>query len=191
MKPTPKSWEGGESGDPGHQVELSTAKPYFSGGWVIGQSHISDSGPPEKPTPAKDWNPVPCWYVSRKASYINMAGAKSQEVPGMIGALLSGIIWAVDDGAAPSFGREAQSIGWAVVYAVVGGIVGIALVLGATFFLPHLINRLTPDIDEEKEIARGNRAVAEYFGRVVAASILGVSIVVAAAILGGIIAALL
>jgi uncharacterized membrane protein YdcZ (DUF606 family) len=79
----------------------------------------------------------------------------------------------------------------AVLYVFVGGLVGVALVIAASAFLPRLINRLTPNIDEEKEIARGNRAVAEYFGRVAAATILGVSIVVAAAVLGGIIAALL
>jgi hypothetical protein len=53
-----------------------------------------------------------------------------------------------------------------------------------------VIDRLTPDIDEQKEIVRGNSAVAEYFGRLVSAAILGVSIVVAAAVLGGIMAAL-
>lgn len=84
-----------------------------------------------------------------------------------------------------------QNIGWAVVYSVVGGLVGIVLVLLASLFLPALINRMTPHIDEEKEIARGNVAVAEYFGRVVGASILGVSLVVAAAVFAGIIAALL
>ena len=109
----------------------------------------------------------------------------------MLGAFLANIILAVDESGAPSLSREAQNIGWAVTYAIIGGVIGIILVLGASFFLPHLINRLTPDIDEEKEIARGNLAVAQYFGRVVSASILGVSIVVAAAILGGIIAALL
>jgi hypothetical protein len=132
-------------------------------------------------------------YAEINRGAYNQNGSTGEILGGrrMIGAFLAGIVWAVDDNIAPSFGREAQSIGWAVVYAVVGGIVGIALVLGATFILPHLINRLTPDIDEEKEIARGNLAVAQYFGRVVAASILGISIVVAAAILGGIIAALL
>ena len=109
----------------------------------------------------------------------------------MLAVFLAGVLMAIDDNVSSSFGREAQNIGWAVLYAAIGGIIGIALVLGASFFLPHLINRLTPDIDEEKEIARGNLAVAQYFGRVVSASILGVSIVVAAAILGGIIAALL
>ncbi len=81
-------------------------------------------------------------------------------------------------------------IAWAVVYAVIGGVVGGIMVLLASVLLPRLIDRLTPHIDEEKEIIRGNQAVAEYFGRVVAASILGVSIVVAAAILGALIAAL-
>ena len=55
---------------------------------------------------------------------------------------------------------------------------------------PKLIERLTPDLDEAKEIARGNQAVADYYGRVVGAAILGVSLVVAAAVLGGTLAAL-
>ena len=82
------------------------------------------------------------------------------------------------------------NVAWAVVISVVGGLVGIVLVLAGSLVLPRLIDRLTPDIDEAKEIARGNAAVAEYFGRVVAASIVGMSIVVAAAVLGGILAAL-
>jgi hypothetical protein len=56
--------------------------------------------------------------------------------------------------------------------------------------VPRLIDRFTPNIDEQKEIIRGNSAVAEYYGRLVSAAILGVSIVVAAAVLGGVIAAL-
>lgn len=82
------------------------------------------------------------------------------------------------------------NMAWAVVFSVIGGLVGVVLVLAGSLLLPRLIDRLTPDIDEAKEIARGNAAVAEYFGRVVAASILGMSIVVAAAVLGGILAAL-
>ena len=82
------------------------------------------------------------------------------------------------------------NIGWAMVFSIVGGLVGMALVIASTLILPGLIDRMTPNIDEQKEIARGNTAVAEYFGRVVAAAILGVSIVAAAAVLGGIIAAL-
>lgn len=81
-------------------------------------------------------------------------------------------------------------VGWAVAFAVIGAVVGIVLVLASTLVLPRLIDRMTPDLDEEKEIARGNQAVAEYFGRIVSAAILGVSIVVAAAVLAGILAGL-
>jgi hypothetical protein len=84
----------------------------------------------------------------------------------------------------------AINIGWAVVFTMIGGISGIALVLVASAFVPRLIDRLTPNLDEGKEIARGNVAVAQYFGRVAGAAIIGVSIVIAAAVLGGIIAAL-
>ena len=81
-------------------------------------------------------------------------------------------------------------LGWAMVYVLIGGIAGVALVLLSASFLPRLIDRLTPHIDEGKEIARGNQAVAIYFGLVVGACILGVSLVIAAAVLGGVIAAL-
>jgi hypothetical protein len=83
-----------------------------------------------------------------------------------------------------------EGLGWAVVFVVVGGILGFFLVLLASMLLPKIIDRLTPNLDEEKEIARGNVAVGQYFGRVVAAGIIGMSIIVAAAILGGLIAAL-
>lgn len=81
-------------------------------------------------------------------------------------------------------------IGWAVVFSMVGGIMGILLILAATMFIPRILNRMTPNLNEDKEIARGNRAVAEYFGRVVGSTIIAIGIVIAAAILGGIIAAL-
>ena len=83
-----------------------------------------------------------------------------------------------------------RNIGWSIVFSVVGGLIGMVLVIVASFIVPRVIDRLTPNIDEQKEIARGNSAVAEYFGRLVSAAILGVSIVVAAAVLGGIMAAL-
>jgi hypothetical protein len=84
----------------------------------------------------------------------------------------------------------AMNIGWAVIFSIIGGIVGIGLVLLASVGLPRVIERMTPSLDEGKEIARGNVAVAQYFGRVVGASIIGISIVVAAAVLGGILAGL-
>jgi len=83
-----------------------------------------------------------------------------------------------------------QNVGWAVAFSIIGGAVGLVLVLAASVVLPRVIERFTPNIDEEKEIVRGNVAVAEYFGRVVAASILGISIVIAAAVVAGIIAGL-
>jgi uncharacterized membrane protein YjfL (UPF0719 family) len=83
-----------------------------------------------------------------------------------------------------------NNIGWSMVFSLIGGLVGMGMVLLASFVVTRLMDRFTPNIDEEKEIARGNTAVAEYYGRVVGASILGVSIVVAAAVLGGVIAAL-
>ena len=83
-----------------------------------------------------------------------------------------------------------ENVLWGILFALVGGVVGVAMILAASAVLPRFVNRLTPNVDEEKEIARGNVAVAQYFGRVVAASIVGVSVVIAAAVLGGILAAL-
>ncbi len=83
-----------------------------------------------------------------------------------------------------------SNIGWSLIFSVVGGLVGIALVLISTAFIPGLVDKLTPNIDEQKEIARGNRAVAEYYSRVVGSVILGISLVIAAAVLGGVLAAL-
>ncbi|MCX5842647.1 MAG: hypothetical protein NT022_02660 [Deltaproteobacteria bacterium] len=86
--------------------------------------------------------------------------------------------------------QTVSNIGWSMLFSLVGGLVGMALVLMASTLVPKLMNRLTPNIDEEKEIARGNTAVAEYYGRVVGACILGLSIVIGAAVLGGLISAL-
>ncbi len=84
-----------------------------------------------------------------------------------------------------------SNIGWTVIFAVIGGLIGIVLMMVAAVMIPKLLDRLTPDLDEDKELARGNRAVAEYFGRVVSACIIGMSLIIAAAILGGILAGLL
>ena len=77
------------------------------------------------------------------------------------------------------------NLGWAFIFIVISAIVGTVLILASTVIISKLLDRLTPNIDEDKEIARGNRAVAEYFGRIVSAAIIGISIVIAAAILGG------
>jgi hypothetical protein len=82
------------------------------------------------------------------------------------------------------------NLGWAVVFVFIGALLGVALVLVAAAFVPRILDKFTPSIDEGREIARGNTAVAQYFGLVCGASIIGLSLVVAAAVLGGILAAL-
>ena len=83
------------------------------------------------------------------------------------------------------------NLGWAAVFMAVSAAVGMILIMGAALLIPKLLEWLTPAIDEEKEIARGNRAVAEYFGRIAGATVVGVSIIIAAAIIGGILFAVL
>lgn len=82
------------------------------------------------------------------------------------------------------------NLGLGVIFTVIGAAVGIVMVMLASVVVPWVLNRVTPGIDEAGEIARGNRAVAEYFGRIASAVIIGISIVIAAAVLAGIIAAL-
>ena len=72
-----------------------------------------------------------------------------------------------------------------VLYTLVGGGLGTLIILIVARYVPGLIDRLTPNIDEQREIARGNQAAAQFYGLVSAAVIIGVSIVVAAAVLGG------
>lgn len=78
------------------------------------------------------------------------------------------------------------NLGWASLFTVVSAAIGLLLVLCASMAIPRVLDWLAPAIDEEKEIVRGNRAVAEYFGRLVAAAVIGVSIIIAAAIIGGV-----
>lgn len=79
-----------------------------------------------------------------------------------------------------------HGITWAATFTALGAVAGVLLLLAATPVVHRLVARLTPDIDEDKELVRGNRAVAEYYGRVVSASIIGTSLIIAAAILAGI-----
>ncbi|NYZ77734.1 DUF350 domain-containing protein [Candidatus Micrarchaeota archaeon] len=74
----------------------------------------------------------------------------------------------------------------ATFYTVLGGVLGILFMLLAVMIIPKIVNRLTPNIDEEKEIVNGNVAVARYFGGIVNAIIIGTSIIIAAAIIAGI-----
>lgn len=82
------------------------------------------------------------------------------------------------------------NIMWAVIFSGVGATLGIFVFVRAASKLPQIFDKLTPNINEGKEIVRGNTAVAEYYGRIVAAGILGLSVIIAAAVIGGIIAGL-
>jgi ABC-type multidrug transport system fused ATPase/permease subunit len=72
-----------------------------------------------------------------------------------------------------------------VLFSIVAAILGTLLLVALTLLLPRWMGRFTPHIDEEREIAEGNRAVAEFHGRVVAALILGISIIIATSIYVG------
>jgi hypothetical protein len=54
----------------------------------------------------------------------------------------------------------AINIGWAFVFLFIGGVVGIGLVPASSLALPRLIERMTPNLDEERGIARGSVANA-------------------------------
>ncbi|MDQ7773420.1 MAG: DUF350 domain-containing protein [Elusimicrobiales bacterium] len=82
-------------------------------------------------------------------------------------------------------------ITWALAFAGLGGALGTLLFVFFAGRLPAVFDKLTPGMDEGREIARGNMAAAEYFGRVVSAGIIGLSVIIGAAVLGGLIAGLL
>ncbi len=75
---------------------------------------------------------------------------------------------------------------WAAVFIQVGAILGVTALLAAASFIPRVVARFTPHLDEEGEIVRGNQAAGTYFGLVVGATILGVSIIIAAAVIAAI-----
>lgn len=79
---------------------------------------------------------------------------------------------------------------WAMLFSILGAMLGIYIFVKGACKLPEVFNKLTPNMDEGREIVRGNTAVAQYYGRIVSAGIIGLSIIIAAAVLGGIIAGL-
>ena len=72
-----------------------------------------------------------------------------------------------------------------VTFTFIAGILGFLFMILGVFILPKIANRFTPNLDEEKEILRGNMAMAKYFGSVVHAMIIGLSIIIAAAVIAG------
>jgi len=79
-----------------------------------------------------------------------------------------------------------DNIAVAIVFTFLAGLLGMLFMFVGVAILPKMLDRLTPNINEEKEMVRGNVAVANYFGRVVQAAIIGMSIIIAAAIMAGI-----
>ena len=88
------------------------------------------------------------------------------------------------------FSPMISNIAYTLFFVITGAFLGTYFILLFSGFIHRITDKLTPNIDEDKEILRGNLAVAEYFGRVASASIMGVSLVVAAAIFAGITALL-
>ncbi len=72
-----------------------------------------------------------------------------------------------------------------VTFTIIGGVLGFLFMILGVFIIPKLLDALTPNINEEKEIVRGNLAVATYFGGIVQATIIGLSIIIAAAVIAG------
>ena len=70
-------------------------------------------------------------------------------------------------------------------FTFLAGAIGMVFMLAGVALVPRIVNLLTPNIDEEKEIIRGNVAVARYFGGIVQSVILGMSIIIAAALIAG------
>lgn len=70
-------------------------------------------------------------------------------------------------------------------FALAAAAMGFIFMLLGALIIPRIIDRMTPNINEEKEMVRGNMAVATYFGQVVQAAIIGMSIIIAAAIIAG------
>lgn len=75
---------------------------------------------------------------------------------------------------------------WPLILTATGLALGLIAFAVAIRLIPKWMDRITPNIDESKEILNGNQAVATYFGRIVSASIIGLSIIIAAAIIAGI-----
>jgi uncharacterized membrane protein YjfL (UPF0719 family) len=73
-----------------------------------------------------------------------------------------------------------------VIYTVLGGVLGVLLMALSAFIVSRIVDLMTPRINDEKEIAKGNLAVATYVGQITQAVILGISIIIAAAIISGI-----
>jgi len=71
-------------------------------------------------------------------------------------------------------------------WTVFAAVIGIFLAIVSAVLIPRIVNKLTPHMDEEREIKKGNLAVATYMGQIVAGVTIAIGIIVAAAIIAGI-----
>ncbi len=71
----------------------------------------------------------------------------------------------------------------AISFMLVGIGVGFVALVVAASLVPKIANKLTPNMDEEKEILKGNVAMARYFGGIIQAIIIGMAIIIGAAVL--------
>ena len=86
-------------------------------------------------------------------------------------------------------GKMAVSVDNMIVgatFTLLGIVIGMIALVVTAAFAPRLVNMLTPRINEEKEMLRGNVAVARYFGGIVQSIILGIAIIIGASIIAGI-----
>lgn len=71
-------------------------------------------------------------------------------------------------------------------WTVFAAVIGIILSIVSAVIIPKIVNKLTPHIDEEKEIRKGNVAVATYMGQIISGVTISIGIIIAAAIIAGI-----
>jgi|GEM_PF-2252139 Co/Zn/Cd efflux system component len=64
-----------------------------------------------------------------------------------------------------------------IIISIIISVIIIAFFMSVIRKAFNIINEITPDVDEIKEILRGNIAVSEYFSRIVSATIIGISII--------------
>lgn len=89
-------------------------------------------------------------------------------------------------------GDEKMALEWSweilwlgIGYVFVGGIIGIGVMALALKLVPKIVDSITPNINDERELVRGNMAVATYIAQVTQAVIIGISIIIAAAVFAG------
>ncbi|MBS3068691.1 DUF350 domain-containing protein [Candidatus Micrarchaeota archaeon] len=74
----------------------------------------------------------------------------------------------------------------ASVWTLFSALLGILIAIVSAVLVPIIVDKLTPDIKEREELKKGNVAVANYMGQIVMGVTIGISIIIAAAIIAGV-----